>query len=94
MAHPQSEEFKKAAAQSSKLKQQPTVEEMLELYAFYKQGCQDPPFNPDNKPGMFDLKAKKKFQAWEAIQTLDPDEAQKKYVEIVERLKEKYGCDE
>ncbi|KZZ91307.1 Acyl-CoA-binding protein, ACBP [Ascosphaera apis ARSEF 7405] len=94
MAVEQSEAFKRAVEESRKLKQQPSVEEMLELYAFFKQGSQDPPFNPDNKPGMFDLKGKKKFQAWEAIQTMDPETAQHKYVELVERLKEKYGFEE
>ncbi|KAI5293981.1 hypothetical protein KEM52_004909 [Ascosphaera acerosa] len=103
MAVEQSEAFKRAVEQSRKLKQQPSVEEMLDvplesdlvLYALFKQGSQDPPFNPDNKPGMaFDEQGKKKFQAWEAVKDMDPTTAQEKYVALVESLKEKYGFEE
>jgi hypothetical protein len=29
-----------------------------QLYALFKQGSQDPPFNPDDKPGTFDFKVR------------------------------------
>ena len=71
MAVEQSPEFKKAVEESRKLKTKPSQDELLEvrsylcgrsldtdesqLYALFKQGSQDPPFEEAPKPGMMDL---------------------------------------
>ena len=137
MPQPQSEEFKKAAADSKKLTSKPSDSELLEvrhthpprhhaalpanlygqLYALYKQGTQDPTFEEGEKPGMFDLKVsprpshpatdsplivgnprpkgKAKRAAWAKLvnEEVTPEEAQTRYVALVEKLKEKYGYD-
>ncbi|KAK2746654.1 hypothetical protein FQN57_002998 [Myotisia sp. PD_48] len=92
---PQSEEFKAAVAASRHLVAKPTNDELLNLYALYKQGTQDPPFDPANAPGMFDFKGKAKFAAWKEVaeENLSAEEAQEKYIELVEQLKTKYGYD-
>jgi diazepam-binding inhibitor (GABA receptor modulating acyl-CoA-binding protein) len=66
------------------------------LYALYKQATQDPPFEKAETPGMFDLKAKAKKAAWKKIvdEGVTPEEAQTKYIELVEKMKEMYGYDE
>ena len=45
---------------------------------------------------MFDLKGKAKHYAWKNIvnEGVTPEEAQTKYIELVEKMKEKYGYDE
>lgn len=85
--------FEKAVTDSRNLKAKPTNDELLELYAFFKQGSQDPPFNPDDKPSAFNFQAKYKFNAWKKVvdEGLSPKEAQAKYVSLVEKLKGVYG---
>ncbi|KAK4629233.1 Acyl-CoA-binding [Fulvia fulva] len=87
-----SAEFTKAAEDSKKLKQTPTNDELLELYALYKIGNAED-FEKATKPGMFDLKGKAKYSAWEKevkAGTTAAD-AQTKYVAKVKELQGKYG---
>lgn len=55
----------------------------------------DPPIEKAEAPGTFDLKGKAKKRAWQKIvdEGVTPEQAQIKYVELVEKLKEKYGYD-
>uniref|UniRef100_A0A915CY40 ACB domain-containing protein n=1 Tax=Ditylenchus dipsaci TaxID=166011 RepID=A0A915CY40_9BILA len=48
--------FKEAAEQVKKLKKTPTNEELLELYAFFKQASVGD--NDTDKPGIFDVKGR------------------------------------
>ncbi|KAK0364371.1 acyl-CoA-binding protein (ACBP)/diazepam binding inhibitor (DBI)/endozepine (EP) [Friedmanniomyces endolithicus] len=90
---PQTAEFKKAVADSRKLKAKPTDTELLELYGLFKQGTQDPPFDQTKAPGMFEIKEKAKRGAWEKLvkDGVTPADAQKKYVALVMSLKAKHG---
>ncbi|KAI5200129.1 hypothetical protein E4T39_05904 [Aureobasidium subglaciale] len=89
----QTAEFKKAVEDSRKLKAKPSDDELLQLYGLFKQGTQDPPIESSDKPGMFDLKGKAKRNAWQKLvdEKVSPEEAQKKYVALVESLKTKHG---
>ncbi|KXL49378.1 hypothetical protein M433DRAFT_5591 [Acidomyces richmondensis BFW] len=89
----QSDEFKKAVEESRKLKAKPTDSELLELYGLFKQGTQDPPFEESKVPGMFELKEKAKRGAWQKLvdAKVTPQDAQKRYVTLVNELKDKYG---
>jgi diazepam-binding inhibitor (GABA receptor modulator, acyl-CoA-binding protein) len=62
--------------------------------ALYKIGTGED-FDKAPAPGMFDLKGKAKYNAWSAAHKEDSsaENAQKKYVELVERLKNQYGYD-
>jgi diazepam-binding inhibitor (GABA receptor modulator, acyl-CoA-binding protein) len=66
------------------------------MYALYKQALQDPPIEKAEAPGTFDLKGKAKKRAWQKIvdEGVTPEEAQIKYVELIEKMKETYGFDE
>lgn len=88
-------EFNKAVTESRHLKAKPTNDELLQLYALYKQGTQDPPIEKAEVPGMFDLKAKAKKRAWQMLvdEGISPEEAQTQYVALIEKLKEAYGFD-
>ncbi|KAI9222777.1 acyl-CoA-binding protein-like protein [Blastocladiella britannica] len=77
--------FIKAADAAKTLTYQPTNDELLELYAFFKQGTVGD--NDTPRPGMFDIKGKAKHDAWSAKKGLTKEDAQAKYVELVEALK-------
>ncbi|KAL2148510.1 hypothetical protein VTH82DRAFT_2064 [Thermothelomyces myriococcoides] len=91
----QSEAFQKATVDSKKLTAKPTNEELLDLYALFKVGTGED-FDKAPQPGMFDLKGKAKYNAWKkAVEDgITPEQAQEKYVALVEELKKKYGYDE
>ncbi|RMY64579.1 hypothetical protein D0863_09708 [Hortaea werneckii] len=89
----QTAEFKKAVEDSRKLKAKPSDNELLELYGLFKQGTQDPPFEETKAPGMFELKEKAKRNAWQKLvdEKVSAEDAQQRYVKLVNDLKEKYG---
>jgi len=91
-----SPEFNTAVADSKKLTSKPSNDDLLQMYALFKQATQDPSFEKAAKPGTFDLKGKAKYRAWEKIvnEGVTPEEAQTKYVALIAELKEKYGYDE
>lgn len=113
------QKFNEAAEQVKTLTQRPTDQELLELYAFFKQGT----FGDNNtseysnrtslknkrkfgnfsiilcffllqtitgKPGMFDLKGKAKWNAWNDKKGMSQDDAKEKYIAYIEQLLEKY----
>ncbi|KAI9784068.1 MAG: hypothetical protein M1835_003659 [Candelina submexicana] len=94
-AEPQTASFKKAVADSKQLKTKPTDDELLQLYALYKQGTQDPPIEEAENPGTFDFKGKAKKRAWQKVvdEGTKPAQAQSQYVALVGKLKETYGYD-
>ncbi|KAI4863320.1 acyl-CoA-binding protein [Hypoxylon rubiginosum] len=86
--------FSKAQEESKKLTSKPTNDELLELYGLFKVGTGED-FSKAEKPGMFDLKGKYKYQAWKDLvdESVTPEAAQERYVAKVEELKNKYGFD-
>lgn len=78
------QQFEQAQTDVTSLAERPDNATLLKLYAFYKQAV-DGDVSGD-KPGMFDLVAKKKYEAWEKIQGMNSEDAMKGYVAEVERL--------
>jgi diazepam-binding inhibitor (GABA receptor modulating acyl-CoA-binding protein) len=79
------EDFKKAAERSKKdIKERPTNEELLKLYALYKQG--DEGDVKGERPGGFDFKAIAKYNAWEELKGKSSEEAMKEYIDLVTKL--------
>ncbi|KAI1276033.1 acyl CoA binding protein-domain-containing protein [Xylaria sp. FL0933] len=91
--------FEKAAERESKqLLKKPDNDELLKLYGLYKVGCGEDvtEYQKGPKaPGMFDLKGKAKLRAWEGIveEGLTQEQAQERYIALVEELKKKHGFD-
>ena len=56
-----------------------TNDQALEIYAFFKQGTTGDVNT--SRPGMFDLKGKAKWDAWNAIKGLSQEEARGRYVQ-------------
>ncbi|KAL1976804.1 hypothetical protein VTN31DRAFT_3086 [Thermomyces dupontii] len=70
-----------------------TRDELLELYAHFKESLQNPPIKQAKQPGMLDFEGKAKLAAWKKVAEtgITPAEAQKKYIKLVENIKQKYG---
>jgi len=84
-----SAEFNKAAEEVKNLKEQPAQDDMLKIYALYKQATVGD-VNTD-RPGMLDFKGKAKWDAWEKEKGKAKDVAEKEYIAFVEQMKTKYG---
>ena len=76
--------FEKAAVDVKSLDERPGNDDMLALYANYKQATAGDVTG--DRPGMFDLVGKAKYDAWAGIKGTTKDDAMKTYVGIVERL--------
>lgn len=77
--------FSKAAADAKQLPDRPDNETMLKLYSLFKQGSEGDVSG--EKPGFFDFVATAKYEAWENLSGMEPDEAKQKYVDLVNRLR-------
>lgn len=78
------EKFESAATRVKGLTQRPSNEELLELYALYKQGTDGDVSGA--RPGLFDLKGRAKYDAWSGKKGLGKEAAQQAYVALVDRL--------
>jgi acyl-CoA-binding protein len=83
------EDFESAQLRVKTLKSTPAPDELLELYALYKQATVGDA--KGERPGMLDFKGRAKFDAWTARKSMSADAAMKAYVDTVERLAKKYG---
>ncbi|XP_065203680.1 acyl-CoA-binding protein homolog 1-like isoform X2 [Planococcus citri] len=83
------EKFQACVEDVKNLKQTPSNEELLELYALFKQATVGD-VNTD-RPGIFDLKGKAKWDAWNGKKDTPSDKAKEEYVALVEKLIAAYG---
>jgi acyl-CoA-binding protein len=82
------DDFTSATARSKEFTRRPSNEELLDLYALFKQATAGD--NTDPRPGGFDFKAIAKHDAWSAKQGTPKEEAMKQYVALVDRLEKEY----
>lgn len=78
-------QFELAAKDLMSLAERPDNETLLKLYALYKQGAEGDASGP--KPGFFDFVGTAKYEAWEKLKGTSAEDAMKKYVALVARLK-------
>ncbi len=76
--------FETAVANSKKLSERPDNATLLKLYALYKQGTEGD--NETKKPGMMDMVGRAKWQAWDEIKGMSPDDAMQEYIDLIESL--------
>lgn len=73
-----SDAFNKAAEDVKKLKTKPNDQDLLELYAYYKQvtvgDCNT------TRPGMIDFKGKAKWDAWDGKRGTSKEDAEAAYI--------------
>uniref|UniRef100_A0A8C8RCK5 Acyl-CoA-binding domain-containing protein 6 n=1 Tax=Pelusios castaneus TaxID=367368 RepID=A0A8C8RCK5_9SAUR len=78
------EQFERAAERLPGLVQVASREQLLYLYARYKQvkcgNCNTP------KPGFFDFEGKQKWEAWKALGDSSPHQAMQEYIATVKKL--------
>nr|XP_033772679.1 acyl-CoA-binding domain-containing protein 6 [Geotrypetes seraphini] len=78
------ERFERAADYLQQLIQVASKEQLLYLYARYKQvkvgKCNTP------KPGFFDFEGKQKWEAWKALGDSSPQQAMQEYIATVKKL--------
>jgi acyl-CoA-binding protein len=83
------QQFETAQADVKQLSKRPDNEDMLRLYAHYKQATAGDVSG--ERPGAFRLVDRAKYDAWAKLKGTDPTKAMGDYVKLVERLKKSYG---
>lgn len=79
-------QFESAAQAATALPTRPDNETMLRLYALFKQAKSGDATG--NRPGMFDMVGRAKYDAWAALKGTSHETAMRAYVELVESLKQ------
>lgn len=87
--HIMDEALQQAEARLKTLTTAPTNEELLEIYALYKQALLGDCLQP--KPGIFDVKGQFKWKAWKSKAGMTQKDATAKYGQLVDKMLEKYG---
>ena len=83
------EAFQSAAQRVKGLKKSPSNDELLQLYALYKQGTSGDVTG--SRPSAFKLKDRAKYDAWAKLKGTGKDDAQGKYIALVDGLVAKLG---
>ncbi|HEX9179442.1 MAG TPA: acyl-CoA-binding protein [Burkholderiales bacterium] len=77
--------FEKAAQEVQGLRRKPSNDMLLRLYALYKQATAGDASG--DVPGMMEFVARAKYDAWAKLKGTGREDAMKKYVALVNRLK-------
>ncbi|NNL14703.1 MAG: acyl-CoA-binding protein [Acidimicrobiia bacterium] len=77
--------FANAAEESKTLPERPGNDDMLKLYALYKQGSLGDVAG--DRPGMMDFVGRAKYDAWADVAGMSQDDAMTAYIELVESLR-------
>lgn len=83
------QEFEQAVARSKELTKRPSNEELLQLYALFKQATEGDVSG--ERPGGFDFKAIAKYDAWAEIKGKSKEQAMNEYVSLVDKLHQQYA---
>jgi diazepam-binding inhibitor (GABA receptor modulating acyl-CoA-binding protein) len=78
------EDFVACTERVQTLKTKPSTDELLELYALFKQATSGDVSSA--RPGIFDIKGRKKFDAWASKKGTTSDAAMAAYVALVNNL--------
>lgn len=79
-----SAKFEDAQVRVKQLSKAPSTDDLLELYALYKQASSGDVSG--SRPGMLDMKGRAKYDAWAKKKGMSKDDAMTKYVAFVDRL--------
>lgn len=85
MSTPLKAAFEQASQDVQNLEERPSIENLLKLYALFKQASEGDA--QGERPGMMDMKGRAKFDAWSGLQGMGAEEAMQAYVDLVESLK-------
>ena len=76
--------FEQATVDVKGLAKRPSDKDMLSLYALFKQATEGDVSG--SKPGMFNMVARAKYEAWEALQGTSAKDAMQRYIDKVRSL--------
>jgi len=79
-------QFETAVADSKNLSERPDNQTMLQMYALYKQATSGDASG--SRPGFTDMVGRAKWDAWNEVKGTSADDAMKKYVALIEDLKD------
>lgn len=77
-------DFDEAVKKSKEIKERPSNDILLKMYALYKQTTEGDV--KGERPGGFDFKAAAKYDAWEKQKGKSEDDAAKEYIDLVNSL--------
>lgn len=83
------DDFQSAVSRSQQLTKRPSNEELLNLYALFKQASEGDVSG--DRPGGFDFKAIAKYDAWTEKKGLSKDQAIQDYIKLVDTLQQQYA---
>ncbi len=83
------DDFNSAVSKSKELTKRPSNEELLDLYALFKQATEGDVSG--ERPGGFDFKSIAKFDAWASKKGIAKDKAMEDYILLVSKLQESYS---
>ena len=78
------EKFQQAAIDVKTLTSRPSNEDMLALYANFKQASSGDVSG--KRPGMLDMVGRAKYDAWAGLKGISSDDAKQTYIDTVNRL--------
>ena len=81
------EKFEQAVELAERLTERPSNEDLLKMYALYKQATIGD--NNTERPGGFDFKAAAKYNAWESLKGQSEEESMQSYIDLINRLASK-----
>lgn len=82
------QQFDSAVARPKELTQRPSNQELLDLYALFKQASEGDVTG--DRPGGFDFKAIAKYDAWVERKGKSKEEAMKEYIALMDKLYQQY----
>lgn len=78
------EKFQNATERVKNLTSRPSNEDLLSLYALFKQATEGDVHG--DRPGMFDFKGVAKYTAWENLKGSGAETCMEQYIALVDRL--------
>jgi acyl-CoA-binding protein len=84
-----SDDFASAQVRIKQLTRSPAADELLALYALYKQATMGDV--QGKRPEALDFKGRAKYDAWAARKSMTGDDAMTAYVALVDKLTRQYG---
>jgi diazepam-binding inhibitor (GABA receptor modulator, acyl-CoA-binding protein) len=83
------DDFNAAVIRSKELTKRPSNEELLDLYALFKQATEGDVSG--DRPGGFDFKAIAKYDAWASRKGVTNEQAMQDYIGLVTKLHQNYA---
>ena len=77
--------FEAAVAESKTLSERPDNPTLLKIYSLYKQATEGD--NEEAKPGMTDIVARAKWDAWKKLADTSADDAMQQYIDLIDGLR-------